>query len=95
MTIAEFKAWLDGFKEAIGDAPTPEQWQRITAKMATVYELQPVLYSTLYQERQPDHSFRLSPVWCGPATSTTIASGECGSASTQAVVNGRPVGPSD
>lgn len=36
MTLAEFKAWLSGFSEAIGDAPTPAQWQRIQAMLATV-----------------------------------------------------------
>jgi hypothetical protein len=43
MTLAEFKAWMDGFNEAVGDAPTPEQWQRITEKLATVHEPLPVL----------------------------------------------------
>lgn len=38
MTISEFRAWLDGFKEAIGDAPTPEQWAKVLEKVATVYE---------------------------------------------------------
>ena len=38
MTLAEFKAWLEGFKEAMGDAPTPEQWQKVLAKMETVRE---------------------------------------------------------
>ena len=38
MTINEFRAWLDGFKEAIGEAPTPEQWSRVLDKMATVRE---------------------------------------------------------
>ena len=34
MTLNEFRAWFDGFSEAIGDAPTPEQWARIKAKLA-------------------------------------------------------------
>lgn len=29
MTPAEFKAWFEGFGEAIGDKPTAEQWARI------------------------------------------------------------------
>ncbi len=70
MTLAEFKAWLDGFKEAVGDAPTPEQWQRITEKLATVYEPLPVLPA---YPAQPYPSFPLSPVWCGPNTATTKA----------------------
>lgn len=33
MTLNEFRAWFDGFSEAIGDAPTPEQWAKIKAKV--------------------------------------------------------------
>lgn len=36
MTLNEFKAWLDGFADAMGDAPTPEQWAKIKAKLAQV-----------------------------------------------------------
>lgn len=36
MTLAEFKAWLDGFKEAVGDAPTRDQWQKVLAKLQDV-----------------------------------------------------------
>lgn len=33
MTLNEFRAWFDGFSEAIGGAPTPEQWAKIKAKV--------------------------------------------------------------
>jgi hypothetical protein len=36
MTLPEFKAWLDGFSEGMGDAPTPEQWAKIKGKLAEV-----------------------------------------------------------
>lgn len=36
MTLQEFKAWLDGFTDAMGDAPTPEQWAKIKAKLGEV-----------------------------------------------------------
>lgn len=36
MNLSEFKAWLEGFNEAIGDAPTPEQWAKIMAKLKDV-----------------------------------------------------------
>lgn len=36
MTFNEFKSWLDGFSEAIGDAPTPEQWAKVKAKVGEV-----------------------------------------------------------
>lgn len=34
MTQTEFKAWFEGFCEAIDAAPTPEQWAKIKAKVA-------------------------------------------------------------
>jgi hypothetical protein len=36
--LSEFKAWLEGFTDAMGDAPTPEQWGKIKAKLALVEE---------------------------------------------------------
>lgn len=33
MTVSEFKAWLDGFSEAIDGVPTAEQWAKIKAKV--------------------------------------------------------------
>lgn len=39
MTITEFHAWLDGFSEAVGDAPTPDQWAKVLAKLRTVQAL--------------------------------------------------------
>lgn len=42
MTIAEFKAWLEGFEAAMSGAPTPEQWEAIKAKVAALRsEIQP------------------------------------------------------
>lgn len=38
MTIAEFKAWLEGFETALTGAPTPEQWEAIKAKIAQLRE---------------------------------------------------------
>ena len=43
MTINEFRAWLDGFKEAVVDAPTPEQWAKVLEKLETVQAFPPVL----------------------------------------------------
>lgn len=36
MTIAEFKAWLEGFSEAMSGAPTAEQWATIKKKIAAL-----------------------------------------------------------
>lgn len=38
MTIAEFKAWMDGYSIAIIDAPTPDQWVMIKRKLDLVCE---------------------------------------------------------
>lgn len=40
VTICEFKAWLEGFEEAIGDkAPTKPQWKRIKERLAEVNDV--------------------------------------------------------
>lgn len=36
MTISEFRAWLEGFSEAIDGAPTAEQWEKIKEKIGTI-----------------------------------------------------------
>jgi hypothetical protein len=38
MTLSEFKAWLEGFTEAIGGPPSQEQWDRIKEKVASIVE---------------------------------------------------------
>lgn len=55
MTLNEFKAWLDGFSEAMGEAPTPEQWAKIKHKLGEV-EAWPVQVAPgLYQTRPGSH----------------------------------------
>ena len=86
MTLSEFRAWLDGFKEAIGDAPTTEQWAKVLEKLAQVNDPAPVIVP------QIPHSHWMLPasVWCGPAQSrANIDSG------TAAAINGHYAGPSD
>lgn len=36
MTPREFKAWFDGFTEAMSGTPTKDQWKRIKAKVAEI-----------------------------------------------------------
>lgn len=58
MTIAEFKAWLEGFEAALNGAPTPEQWDAIKAKIAQLraVDVQPL-----------PANYRPSPWWeCPP-----------------------------
>ncbi|WP_312405273.1 hypothetical protein [Rhizobium sp.] len=43
MTVSEFKAWLEGFEEAMGgNPPSAEQWKSIKAKLAKVNDRPPV-----------------------------------------------------
>lgn len=41
MTLTEFKAWLEGFGEHIAEAPTPEQWTKIKAKIEATEIMRP------------------------------------------------------
>jgi hypothetical protein len=34
MTIAEFKAWFEGYTEEMVGPPSPEQWKRIMARVS-------------------------------------------------------------
>ena len=54
MTLAEFKAWLDGFRMAIDQAPTDEQWKLILDKLATVHDRgQDIFYVPYYTRPYP------------------------------------------
>lgn len=63
MTISEFRAWLDGFKEAVGEAPTPEQWAKVLAKLGEVHE--PVYLRPFLSPQVPQPALPLLPY--GPA----------------------------
>lgn len=49
MTPSEFKAWFDGFTEAMGGTPTKAQWARIQARVAEI-DGKPVTH-TVYVDR--------------------------------------------
>jgi hypothetical protein len=36
MTLAEFKAWFEGFTEDMEGAPTPKQWKRIKDRVKQI-----------------------------------------------------------
>ncbi len=57
MTLLEFKAWLDGFEEAIDGAPTKEQWRKIKAKMNSVTNAKSV------EVHHHDHYRPYYPYW--------------------------------
>lgn len=41
MTLAEFKAWLEGFEASVSGAPTADQWAAIKAKLAATEIFKP------------------------------------------------------
>ncbi len=45
MTVSEFKAWLEGFEEAMGGKPpSADQWKSVKAKLARVSDTPKVAY---------------------------------------------------
>ena len=80
MTFSESRAWLDGFKEAISEAPTPDQWAKVLAKLDTVQpEYRPNIGELIGPYLRPAPTIDLpfqpfGPVWCGPNPSTTSGS---------------------
>lgn len=44
MDVKEFKAWFEGFCESIGEAPTPEQFAKIKAKVQALEASRPFAY---------------------------------------------------
>lgn len=75
MMINEFRAWLDGFKEAVGDAPTPEQWAKVLAKLGEVHE--PVDLRPFLAPATPPMTLPLlpyGPVWVGDRTAPFMPS---------------------
>ena len=85
MTINEFKAWLEGFSEAVGEAPTPDQWGKIKAKIADLVPFAPAPAPTVFP-----HPMRNPSPILPPWTTTSYAG-------TRAVdaVSGRDLGSAD
>lgn len=66
MTLAEFKAWFEGFTESIEGAPTEAQFAKIKARVALI-DGAPVTYP-IFVERywpQPRVPYWSNPVWAG------------------------------
>lgn len=42
MTLNEFKAWFEGFTEAMDGAPSADQWAKIKAKLDQVRAAEPL-----------------------------------------------------
>jgi len=50
MTLAEFKAWFEGFTEDMEAAPTPKQWKRIKARVGQIDGVS-VTREVIYRDR--------------------------------------------
>lgn len=70
MTPVEFRAWLDGFAEAVEGAPTPEQWAKVKAKLAEVKG--PAALPAVLKEWPGITPCTTIPGWPPSVTSTTI-----------------------
>lgn len=66
MTPDQFKAWFEGFCEAIDGSPTPGQWAKIKAKAADIGGR--VLFNP-----GPDQELRLPDHFCYPGRSAGIS----------------------
>ncbi len=69
MTLAEFKAWFEGFIEDIDARPTEKQWKRIKARVKEI-DGTAITKEIWYRDWKP--------YWAGPywAYSTNVAGGQ-------------------
>jgi hypothetical protein len=67
MTPSEFKAWFDGFTEALDGTPSEVQWKRIKARVAEI-DGRPVtqqVYVDRYLPYYPPRYYYGTPYWSG------------------------------
>lgn len=70
MTIGEYKAWVEGFMEGIGNkTPTKEQWKKIHTRLKSVVEDR----TTKYIPYPLPYRLTDSP-WIGWGTGTSVYS---------------------
>tara|TARA_R110000744_G_scaffold89898_2_gene174722 strand:- start:1875 stop:2066 length:192 start_codon:yes stop_codon:yes gene_type:complete len=62
MTLGEFKAFIEGMD--VVDTPTPEEWERIQAKLHKIEPDVPLKYKTTYRNIG-------TPGILGPSVTTT------------------------
>ena len=77
MTQAEFKAWFDGFTEAIEKAPTQKQWARIKERVTEIdgKAVTERVYVDRYWQYNPYRP--ISPYWSYPVTYAGNATTSC------------------
>jgi hypothetical protein len=71
MTPTEFKAWFDGFTEALAGLPNDDQWKRIKARVAEI-DGKPISYP-VYVDRYWSNPYR--PYWYGGYCATSGGAG--------------------
>lgn len=49
MTLSEFKAWFEGFTEAMDGPPGPKAWERIKARVAKI-KAEPTTIREIYRD---------------------------------------------
>lgn len=64
MTLSEFKAWFEGYTEALDGAPDEKQWKRIKAQVAKIDGTP--LTQTVFIDRYRDYKW---PSWPYPYVS--------------------------
>lgn len=86
MTPKEFKAWFEGFTEAMEGRPTEDQWKKIKARVAQI-DGTPTSYPVFvdrYWPRWHPQPAPYRPYW----VETLLSSGSCGSMTVSAPDDG-------
>lgn len=61
MNIREFKAWLEGFEEAIDKAPTEAQWKKLRTKLESLDPESPTYVPSPYPVYPVYPAYPVSP----------------------------------
>ena len=91
MKLDEFKAWLEGFEEAISGSPNKAQWTKIKARLASVDNISDVqVIEKHYRDWNPYRPYWSTggAVWMGStnlAGSSVTAEVDAGSSRTNAL----------
>lgn len=74
MTPQEFKAWFEGFTEAMDGQPTPSQWEKVKLRVSQI-DGRPVSYP-IYLDRywsRPVPYPRWPETWCASNSGTALS----------------------
>lgn len=79
MTLAEFKAWFEGFTESLDGAPSEKQWKRIKARVAEI-DGTPITETVfIYRFVEPYHRYYDRALW-GTACAGGVSAAQCANA---------------